>query len=78
MQIEKPFIVVYKPLQALVVSAIGEWDICIFLIWTYRNARMSVLLTLMSKNKFWYPVGLKYIFQKWESRIFLKTIFLSI
>ena len=30
MQIEKPFIVVYKPLQALVVSAIGEWDICIF------------------------------------------------
>lgn len=30
MQIEKPFIVVKKPLQALVVSAIGEWDICIF------------------------------------------------
>ena len=30
MQIEKPFIVVNKALQALVVSAIGEWDICIF------------------------------------------------
>ena len=37
-----------------------------------------LLITLMSKSKFWCQIGLKNIFEKWESRIFLNYPFISL
>lgn len=59
MQIEKP---IHCSVQAWAgISGLCNWRTRYlhFLIQICWNARMSLLTTLMSKNKFWYQIGLK-------------------